>query len=127
MAVVGLLLTGCSAAVDLEPLEPTAVEVVTPGQGRSLASLGFECPVAESVWLPGGTVLTYTADQPNVVIVAGQAEQAESVQEYLRETLPGLGWRITSESEGGLLFENDEWHGAYALGEDSWALTARND
>ena len=129
VAAACLLLTGCGAAnTGIE--EPSRIETpafATPNQGRSLSSVGFTNGAASLVWLPSGTRLTYTADQPNLLIVTGDSSQADQVEDYLRQTLPGLGWRITAESDGGLLFDQGEWHGAYALGQDSWALTVRND
>ena len=124
-----LLLAGCSAASNgtFGTAEPPIPAVVTPSQGRSLSDAGFANGAAPLVWLPTGTRLTYTADQPNLLIVTGESSQASQVEEYLRQTLPGLGWRITAEADGGLMFTQGEWHGAYALGTDSWALTVRND
>ena len=124
-----LLLAGCSAASNgtFGTAQPPTPAVVTPSSGRSLADVGFENGAAPLVWLPVGTQVTYTADQPNLLIVTGTSSQASQVEEYLRQTLPGLGWRITAEADGGLMFEQGEWHGAYALGTDSWALTVRND
>jgi len=127
IVVACLLLAGCSATSVEVGQSPTPRIVTTPSTGESLASLGFENGCASMVWLPSGTQLTYTADQPNLVIVAGQTSQAPQVEEYLRRTLPMLGWTITASGDGGLMFTQGEWHGAYALGGDSWALTVRND
>ena len=120
-------LTGCSANTIgfPEPTETPAVQY--PATGGSLASEGFTCPVASDIWLPPGTVLTYTADQPNLVIAVGKPNQADTVEAYLRENLPALGWEITGQGDGGLTFKRGEWHGGYALGQGEWALTVRND
>lgn len=122
-----LLLAGCSAAPDNPAPTPTVSTVVTPSSGQPLTAWGFTHEPADLIWLPGSVSLTYTADQPNLLIAAGTAAQADLVQSYLRTTLPGLGWRITADAAGGLLFEQGEWRGAYALGSNSWALTVRND
>jgi len=106
--------------------EPTP-QVSTPSQGSSLATVGITNSMAERVWLPAGTELTYTADQPNLLIAIGVLGQADQVQDYLRQTLPGLGWTITADEPGGLIFEQSDWHGGYAVGADSWALTVRDD
>ena len=121
-----LMLTGCSAASTEVSPSPTPV-IATPSQGRSLTDAGFTNGAASLVWLPTGILLTYTADQPNLLIVTGDSSQASQVEDYLRANLPRLGWQITAEADGGLLFDQGEWHGAYALGQDSWALTVRND
>jgi hypothetical protein len=120
-----LVLAGCAAA----PVEvPSWPPVTAPARGgQAVADLGLTTPVAAWIWLPDNLVLTHTADQPNLLIVAGPADQAGLVEDYLRATLPGLGWTITADAPGALLFERAPWHGAYALGDDSWALTARND
>ena len=124
-----LLLAGCSAASTgtFGTAQPPTPAVVTPSSGRSLSDVGFTNGAARLVWLPVGTEVTYTADQPNLLIVTGDSSQASNVEDYLRQTLPGLGWRITAEADGGLMFTQAEWHGAYALGTDTWALTVRND
>ena len=125
------LLAGCSIASTGTGETPTGSEVApvisTPSSGRSLSNLGFTNGAAPLVWLPTGIQVTYTADQPNLLIVTGVAAQAAQVEAYLRQTLPGLGWHITAEADGGLMFDQAEWHGAYVLGEDTWALTVRND
>jgi hypothetical protein len=92
-----------------------------------LAEAGLTHGPGDSIWLPDGTELTYLADQPNALIVTGTLAQADAVQRYLSQTLPGLGWTITDQADGGILFQRGEWHGAYAVGHDSWALTVRDD
>ncbi|MCL2736206.1 MAG: hypothetical protein FWD75_06195 [Propionibacteriaceae bacterium] len=124
--VVCLGMAGCSA-VPVGIQDTPSVAVVTPQEGQSLAQRGFTHPPADQIWLPSSTILTYTADQPNLLIGVGPADQSDTVQEFLRETLPGLGWQITADAPGGLLFERGAWHGAYALGDTSWALTVRDD
>ena len=127
---LGLIhLTGCSAAVvDDEPSPPTLPPILaTPTSGRSLAALGYTHEPADRIWLPFGVTVTYTADQPNTLIAVGEGSEATTVELYLRETLPGLGWTITDQAAGGLLFEMPPWQGAYAQGTDTWALTVRND
>ncbi|MDR0784112.1 MAG: hypothetical protein LBE83_10210 [Propionibacteriaceae bacterium] len=127
LVVVGCLaLVGCSAAWDgYDPPEPPTL--TTPSTGASLAGLGFTNAIGEAIWLPTGVLITFFADQPNLVIAAGVIEEAELVEDYLRVTLPGLGWEITADAPGGLLFTKDDWQGAYAVGADNWALTVRND
>jgi hypothetical protein len=83
--------------------------------------------VAADIWVPYSTVLTYTADQPNLVIAVGKLDQAQAVEKYLQENLPTLGWTITGQAEGALTFTRGEWRGGYAQGPDEWALTVRND
>jgi len=127
LALLGcLLLAGCSSTTIIIEETPSPV-ISTPAQGRSLSDVGFTHEPAELLWLPTGIRLTYTADRPNLLTVTGLSTQADQVEEYLRQNLPLLGWRITADADGGLLFEQGEWQGAYVVGEDSWALTVRND
>ena len=122
----GLLLAGCAGAVDFP--EPSATPLlVTPSTGRPLTDFGYIHAPAGLIWLPAQTRLTYQADQANTLIAVGQAWQADETQAYLSQVLPGLGWRITAEADGAMMFEQGEWHGGYALGVDTWALTVRND
>ncbi len=124
-----MALSGCSVdpPVGSVTASPTDWRSQLPTTGRSLASAGFENEIADRIWLPDGTRLTYRADQPNLVIASGEADQADEVQNYLEETLPGLGWQITGRGDGGLTFVMGDWRGGYARGDQSWALTARND
>lgn len=122
---VSLLISGCGAA-DISIPTPTVI-VVTPSQGQSLKHFGYTYDPADLIWLPTDTQLTYAANQPNTLIAVGYASQASEVQTYLTQVLPGLGWKITAESDGALLFEQGEWQGGYALGDNDWALTVRND
>lgn len=128
---IGLLisLTGCAAATVVGSATATAspTALVTPTTGRSLASAGFTNAIAQRLWLPTGTVLTLTADQPNLVTVVGDLDQADTVQAYLAQTLPGLGWTITARGDGGLVFTQGVWQGGYARGSTNWALTVRDD
>lgn len=120
-----MALSACSSA-PIDYPGPTP-QVTTPAQGASLSGWGLTHEPAERIWLPSGTTLTYTADQPNLLIAVGVLAEAEEVEYYLRQSLPGLGWEITSEAEGAVMFASGAWHGAYVRGEDSWALTVRND
>ena len=120
-------LAGCSQAVTSAPGSSPTPTLVQPTTGSSLAQVGLTHDPASRIWLPSGTTLTYTADQPNLLIAVGTLAQADQVQSYLRQTLPGLGWQIDQDAPGGLLFHDGQWHGAYALGTTSWALTVRND
>ncbi|MDR0285147.1 MAG: hypothetical protein LBI33_09700 [Propionibacteriaceae bacterium] len=128
--VVGvLLLAGCTASANTgpTPTTPAATGMATPTPPvRSLADLGYTHTPANRIWLPA-VALTYTADQPNALIAVGGVAQAGAVEDCLRTTLPSLGWTITADAPGALLFEDAEWHGAYVVGTDTWALTVRND
>ena len=128
VVLVATALAGCSAApTGTTETSAPAPPIVTPSQGQPLSALGLAQGPAGLIWLPAGVPLTYTADQPNLVIAAGPAAQASQVEDYLRLTLPGLGWRITADGGGALTFEQGEWHGGFVTGQVSWALTARND
>ena len=120
------VLAGCAAS----PVSSTSslpAPRSTPAGGQALTSWGLTVGPAGLLWLPAGTTLTYSAQQPNLLIAAGPAAEAGAVQAYLRATLPGLGWHVTADADGGMLFDQGEWQGAYALGGSSWALTVRND
>jgi len=119
--------SGCAAGTNPPTPTPTPTTLVTPTTGRSLASAGFSNAIAERIWLPLGTKLTLTADQPNLITVVGDLDQADGVQAYLAQTLPGLGWTITAQGDGGLVFSQGVWQGGYARGTTNWGLTVRND
>ena len=127
--VVCWLLAGCAAGPGtlVGPPEVESSVPATPARGQSLSALGFNNGPADLIWLPSGVRVAHVADQPNALIVIGGAAEGPQIQDYLRQTLPGLGWQITADAPGGLLFQQAEWQGAYALGAGSWALTVRND
>jgi hypothetical protein len=118
-------LVGCGAAPVTD--ETQAPEVTYPTSGESLQTRGIDLPPAELLWLPSDVNLTYTASQENLLIVIGVPGDAPKVESYLHDTLPMLGWTITNQDLGGLLFETSQWHGGFAVSSDSWALTVRND
>ena len=125
-----LVFSSCAAGYSeypstVDPSTPASTKI--PSSGESLASIGFTHEPASQIWLPTRIRLTYAADQENLLIVTGTMSEASVVEAYLKETLPGLGWEITSESDGALMFTQDSWHGAYVEGDQSWALTIRND
>ncbi len=124
-------LGGCSASPagggQSSPVPVPVPATATPAQGRSLAQLGLTEGPSDLIWLPDQVLVTYQAQQPNLLIVSGGIAQADLVEDYLRSTLPALGWRITADAPGGLLFEQGAWHGGFAAGDQDWALTVRDD
>ena len=122
---VCVMVTACSSTRD--PVPTVAPQITLPEHGTSLQAYGLTHDPASLVWLPESTTVTYSADQANLLIVSGPVAQAQQVENYLSETLPGLGWTITSQVEGALLFDSGIWQGAYVVGDESWALTVRND
>ncbi|MDR2896746.1 MAG: hypothetical protein LBV30_08900 [Propionibacteriaceae bacterium] len=83
--------------------------------------------MGDLIWLPQGVRSTVDADQPNLVIVSGLADQSSQVLAFLELSLPDLGWRISDRSPEALMFEQAPWQGAFVIVDDQWALTARND
>ena len=121
-----LALVGCSASVTVDPPTPTP-DITTPAQGSPLSAWGLTHYPSELIWLPTGVRLTYQADQPNLLNAVGLASQSDLVQTYLSHSLEPLGWQITDEVDGGLMFEQGQWRGGFVRGQDTWALTVRND
>jgi hypothetical protein len=124
--MMALTLAGCGAAPQQAVPSPTP-SIATPSQGQSLADLGWTNSVAELIWLPPGIQFIRQADQPNALIVTGSVSQGSTVQAYLRQTLEPLGWTITADAPGALMFEQGRWQGAYAEGLTTWGLTVRDD
>ncbi|MCL1907378.1 MAG: hypothetical protein FWG08_05635 [Propionibacteriaceae bacterium] len=123
--VASVCLAGCGAQ-DWKQQSPI-VEVTYPDEGQSVEQWEVNNPATLEIWLPDHITLTYTAHQENLLIIVGIIDEAEVVEEYLQSSLPGLGWTITAQGAGGLMFDYGDWQGGFAVGNTSWALTVRND
>lgn len=94
-------------------LSPTPVSSPTVETGLTLQQLGFGN--GQRILLPADAVITTKVDQPNVVTVVLSAPSPQSVEDYLRATLPDAGFTIDARSlaEGALTFQGHGWTGGF--------------
>lgn len=125
-AVVAL--AGCSAV----PQEPTPTRsgapaaASAPDGGVLLSDLGFRhAPPGFS--LPATSVLTETVDAANNVTAVLSQPSAEDVAGYLRAHLPAMGFDITADEGGSLLFQSATHQGAFTSADGVSAVTLRTD
>lgn len=130
LAVVALFtLGGCSAAPPPAgaPNQPPAAAVSTaPAGGVLLADLGFDnAPTGFS--LPRGVVIEQRIDAGNNVTVVLTHPAGDAVADYLRSHLGGMGFTVTADANGSLLFESATHDGAFTVTGDLSALSLRTD
>lgn len=106
-------LAGCSAAPEAFAPTPGASAVATPGpDARSLRELGLRNG-PEAFWLPREVTVRERIDQPNVVTLSFDASEGPALARYLSEHLAEMGWDVTADRNGSLLFTTDDWRGAF--------------
>lgn len=123
-----LAVVGCSAVAP-EPFEPVPspnAEVTVRGDGVLMESLGYSF-APQGFSLPASSVIIEGVNQENTVVAVFSEPEGDVVAAYLRETLPGDGWRITADANDSLLFERGDEQGAFTVNEESTALAIRWD
>lgn len=83
-------------------------------KGLTLRQLGFENGPAEFS-IPGDAVISTSVDQPNAVTIVLARPSPQTVEDYLRETLPGEGFTIDATAVAGsaMEFEGNGWRGGF--------------
>lgn len=124
-----LALTGCSAAAspsEPEASAPAVSATVAPDDGVLLSALGFTyAPAGFSI--PRDAVVSERIDASNnVTVVLAQPDGAE-IADYLRTNLPGMGFEVTADGDGSLLFESPTHSGAFTSTDTLSALSLRTD
>ena len=129
LALVALLaVAGCSAAPGPAPSPSVTLEAPTqaPPDGVLLSDLGFtNAPPGFSV--PRDAVIEERVDSANNITVVLSAPPGEDVAAYLRRHLPAMGFTITADAGGSLLFESAVHDGAFTLTDGLSALSLRTD
>ncbi len=83
--------------------------------GVTLRQLGFTNGPLDEFSLPSDLVVTTAVDQPNVVTIVLARPSPETVEDYLRATLPNQGFAIDARADAGkaMTFEGHGWTGAF--------------
>lgn len=129
LALVALLaVAGCSSAPVPTPSPSTTVSVPAeaPADGVLLSDLGFvNSPPGFSI--PRGADIEQEVDSANNVTVVLTAPAGDEVADYLRRNLPAMGFTITADANGSLLFESAVHDGAFTVTGELAALSLRTD
>lgn len=125
--VAALLLAGCAAgpAPSPSPATATSASYAAPAGTVTLRDLGWRNGPAARVVLPAGVVVTRRIDQPNVVSAFGRGADGEAVSRALAGSLPGMGWTVTAQGGGSIVFSDDRHDGTYTASAEVWGLTIR--
>jgi len=99
-------------SVSPSPEAPSPTATLT---GVTLRQLGFANGPLDEFSLPSDLVVSTAVDQPNVVTIVLARPSPETVEDYLRATLPNEGFAIDARADAGkaMTFEGNGWTGAF--------------
>ena len=80
-----------------------------------MRQLGFTNGPLDEFSLPSDVVVSTAVDQPNVVTIVLARPSPQTVEDYLRATLPNEGFAIDARADAGqaMTFEGHGWTGAF--------------
>ncbi|HSO68494.1 MAG TPA: hypothetical protein VLQ67_02540 [Arachnia sp.] len=130
LALVGLLaVAGCSAPqLSPTPSQSVTVSALTeaPADGVLLSDLGFlNAPAGFSI--PRDAEIQERVDSGNNITVVLSSPSGDEVADYLRRHLSTMGFTITADAGGSLLFESAVHDGAFTVTGELSALSLRTD
>ncbi|VEP39390.1 hypothetical protein TLA_TLA_00798 [Tessaracoccus lapidicaptus] len=123
-----LAVTGCAAAPASTPgpNPAPAAAATAPAGGVLLTDLGFtHAPAGFS--LPRTVVIDEAINAGNNVTVVLTQPSGAEVADYLRRHLDAMGFTITADGGGSLLFESATHDGAFTVTDGLAALSLRTD
>jgi len=129
IVLIAVFLGGC-AAVPNFPASSGATSSpkapVLPSGGVFLTDLGFtEAPPEFSV--PAAAQMLSGYNIPELINVLYSGDDGPVVYAYLVKNLPGMGYTITARSADSILWQNDEWDGAFTMTSTQAGLTLRRN
>jgi hypothetical protein len=94
---------------------PTASSPTSTTTGLTLRELGFENGPLDEFTLPADAVISTSVDQPNVVTIVLARPSPQTVEDYLRATLPDAGFTIDARAAAGaaMTFKGNGWTGGF--------------
>ena len=123
-----LLATGCSAAGAYAPppsQTPSVAAPTLPPGGIYLTDLGFtQAPPTFSV--PRAAKLVSGYNIPDLINAIYGGADGPLVHDYLLANLAGMGFTVTASSADSILWDNDEWDGAFTMTAEQAGLTLRH-
>jgi hypothetical protein len=100
----------------------------TVAPGITLRQLGFENGPLDEFSVPAGSVVSTSVDQPNVVTLVLSLPSPQTVEDYLRATLPGKGFTIGvrgTAGGGAMTFAGNGWTGGFTATATTSAIVLR--
>ena len=99
-------------SVSPSPEAPSPTATLT---GVTLRQLGFTNGPLDEFSLPRDLVVSTAVDQPNVVTIVLARPSPQTVEDYLRDTLPSEGFTIDARADAGqaMTFDGNGWSGAF--------------
>jgi hypothetical protein len=98
-------------------------------EGTTLRELGFENGPLDEFSVPSDAVISARVDQPNVVTIVLARPSPQTVEEYLRATLPDEGFTIGARGGaaggGAMTFEGNGWTGGFTATAATSAIVLR--
>jgi hypothetical protein len=103
-----------SGASPGSPSADGSSQSATPA-GLTLRQLGFDNGPLDAFSLPRDSVISTAVDQPNVVTIVLAGPSPQTVEGYLRDTLPRQGFTIDARADAGqaMTFDGNGWSGAF--------------
>lgn len=96
---------------------PSSASTTSPTatRGLTLRQLGFENGPLDEFSLPSDLVVSTAVDQPNVVTIVVARPSPQTVEDYLRATLPTAGFAVDARAVAGqaMTFEGHGWTGGF--------------
>ena len=98
--------------VSPSPEAPSPTATLT---GVTLRQLRFDNGPLDEYSLPRDLVVSTAVDQPNVVTIVLARPSPQTVEDYLRDTLPSEGFTIDARADAGqaMTFDGNGWSGAF--------------
>lgn len=121
---LGLAFAGCSSPQPVEPAASFSFQL--PSDGVLAEQAGIE-NAPDGFSLPKGLTVSDLVDQPNVVTFITDVENAQKLEQYLINNLDKMGFTITGQAPGSLVFERDGWQGAFTTSDEIAGFTLRKN
>lgn len=110
-----------------EPSATVTESPSAPAAGLTLRELGFENGPLDEFTLPSDLVISTRVDQPNLVTMIVSRPSPQTIEDYLRSTLPDAGFTIDARSAtgGAMTFEGNGWSGGFTGTDATSAIVLR--
>lgn len=120
----GLALGGCASSQPPPPAPSISYQL--PGDGVLANHVGIE-NAPDGFSLPRGLVISDLVDQPNVITFITDKENASVLESYLIGNLDKMGFSITGQAPGSLVFEREGWQGAFTTSDEIAGFALRKN
>lgn len=122
-----VLLAGCAPPEPMMTPAPRVEHTAPAPAGERLLSLQF-APTGFTI--PERATTAEIIDQVNnvtIVFATENGREGAAIAEFYRRRLPGMGFEITADGGGSMLFSDEHWQGAFTVGDSVAAISFRTD